>query len=73
MNEKGVIITFLGERKNLRGRYRNGGFISTPKGYFLFLNKKWYKQVLDKEKSFFSVRTGAAIREYKWEEIKSRN
>lgn len=73
MNEKGVIIIFLGDRKNLRGRYRNGGCISTPKGYFLFLNKKWYELVPDMEKSSFNVRTGVAIIEYKLEGIKSRN
>lgn len=45
MKEKGVIFRFLGDRKNLRGRYRNGSCIKTPKGYFTFLWGVWHRHI----------------------------
>ena len=45
MKEQGVIFRFLGDRKNLRGRYRNGSCIKTPKGYFTFLWGVWHRHI----------------------------
>ena len=69
MADKGLVIVYKGERKNLRGRYSNGSCILTPNGWFLY-NGGWMRMVVDEENSRFDFNTGDCVIAYTLEPIK---
>lgn len=70
MRDEGVIIVFKGERKNLRGKYRVGTCIITPKGLFLFSESGWVKMI--EEYSKYDFKTGKCTMTYRFEQNKEQ-